>query len=222
MRDEVTIHPTEIVNISDLHPHPRNYNAHPDDQVIEIGASLQKHGVYRNVVIAKDGTILAGHGVIKTAAAKGMKQFPVVRLPIEPDSIAALQVLTGDNGLPHLGEVDDRALTEILKKLYEDDAANLLGTGYDEAMFANLVMVTRDAKEIANYNEAAEWVGLPSYEMGEATLKLQVHFRNESDRDDFAELLGIELKPKTATIWYPPKETDDVASLYFDGVAENE
>src|SRR5437764_115147 len=130
---------TESVAVSSLRPHPRNYREHPDDQIEHLAASLKEHGFYRNVVIAQDGTILAGHGVIEAAKRLGLETARVVRLPIEADSPAALKVLTGDNEIEHLAEQDDRLLSELLREIAQDDPLALLGTGYDEAMLANLV-----------------------------------------------------------------------------------
>lgn len=54
----------EMIEIQTLKPHPRNYRTHPEDQIAHLIESISKHGFYRNVVIAKEGTILAGHGVV--------------------------------------------------------------------------------------------------------------------------------------------------------------
>lgn len=54
----------ETVPIKELRPHPRNYRSHPEDQLEELMASLDENNQYRNVVIAWDNTILAGHGVV--------------------------------------------------------------------------------------------------------------------------------------------------------------
>ena len=138
-----SITPTvEQIPIADLKPHPRNYRQHPADQIEHIKASITDHGLYRNVVIARDGTILAGHGVVLASREMGLKTVPVIRVDLDPDDPKAIKILTGDNGISHLGEVDDRLLTELLKGLQET-AGGLLGTGYDDAMLANLIFVTR-------------------------------------------------------------------------------
>lgn len=72
---------TELVALSKLKPHPRNYRKHPADQLAHIKASIKQHGFYRNVVVAKDDTILAGHGVVQAAKEMKVKQVPVFRVP---------------------------------------------------------------------------------------------------------------------------------------------
>src|SRR5262249_41458887 len=129
--------PIELIAIRELHPHPRNYRTHPPDQLEHIQQSIREHGLYRNVVIARENTILAGHGVVKACQEMQIEQIPVIRLPIDPDSPQALKLLTGDNEIGHLAEVDDRMFIEILKEVR--DLGELRGTGYDEMMLSNLI-----------------------------------------------------------------------------------
>jgi hypothetical protein len=72
----------KLVAVDDLKPHPRNYRIHPEDQLQHIIRSIQEH-FYRNVVAAREGTILAGHGVVIAARKLGLSKVPVVRLAID-------------------------------------------------------------------------------------------------------------------------------------------
>lgn len=214
---------TELVAIADLKPHKKNYRSHPDDQLEHIITSIKEHGFYRNVVIAQDGTILAGHGVVKASQKLGLQSVPVIRLPIEPESPQALKVLAGDNEIAHLSMNDDRALTELLKQIKEDEAnlTGLLGTGYDEMMLATLAMVTRPASEIANIDEAAQWVGMPEYDSGDGIIRATVNFRDEIDRAEFCRLLDLPVTDaksgRGASYWWPPKSKKDLSSVRFRG-----
>jgi hypothetical protein len=209
-----------LVDLALLKSHPRNYNSHPDDQLDHIIQSIKEHRVYRNIVAANDYTILAGHGVVKALKKMGRMQAPVVMLDIDPSSPAALKILTGDNEISHLSEKNDRLLSELLKEIKDSDIEGLLGTGYDEMMLANLVLVTRPESEIKDINEAAEWVGMPDYDEGEETLKVVVSFRNETDRESFIELLENPSlsgrNGKTWSLWWPPKQKDDLSSVRFE------
>lgn len=216
--------PTEVVALDTLKRHPRNYRSHPDDQLEHIASSIREHGLYRNVVIARDGTILAGHGVVEAVRQKiGMTDLPVVRIDVDPLDPRALKILTGDNEIGHLAEVDDRALTEILREIAQSGEGNLNGTGFDEKMLANLVMVTRPASEIKDINEAEHWVGLPSYqEQGDTpTLKLIINFDSEEARTELLEKIGSPAMSKkdgqTWSTWWPPRERNDLASVRFEG-----
>lgn len=219
---EVVALPTERVALADLRPHPRNYRKHPADQLAHIKASLTEHGQYRNVVVATDGTILAGHGVAQAAVELGWTEVDVVRLDVEADSPAALKVLTGDNEMGRLAEIDDRLLTEHLRALAELDT--LLGTGFDDQMLANLVMVTRPAEEILGLDEAAHWAGagMPEFETGSRTAAaLVLHFETTAARDELIEKIGIVVAKKLRQTWsaqWPPQEKADLRSLKFDDV----
>lgn len=214
------VHDVEVVPLDRLRPHPRNYKRHPDDQLGHIAASLREHGFYRNIVAARDWTILAGHGVYQAAQIAGITDGPVIRLDVEPDSPAAIRVLTSDNELPRFAETDDRALTELLRQLREQADDGLVGTGYDDTMLASLVMVTRPASEIADLNDAALWVGMPEFDSGTAKHpQLILHFDDESARDEVVRTLGIgtfgRKEGLTWSAWWPPREKDDVRALMF-------
>lgn len=189
---EQVIHDPVHIPIADLKPHSRNYRAHPADQLAHITESIRAHGFYRNVVVARENTILAGHGVVQAAQAMGYEHVPVVRLDVDPESTVALKVLIGDNEIADRGEVDDRALTDILREIAERDDNGLLGTGFDEAMLANLVFVTRPVREIGSYDAAAEWAaaGMPDYDTGQNAFRLIITFASDEDRAAFVEQVG--------------------------------
>ena len=215
--------PVEIVLLSDLKPHPRNYRTHPPDQLAHIIRSIEEHGIYRNVVVARDYTILAGHGVVKALTQMGRTEVPVMRLPIDPDSPQALKVLAGDNEIGHLAEVDDRMFTEILKEI--KDLGELMGTGYDDMMLANLVYVTRPESEIADFDEAAAWAdaGMPEFANGAAPFKLVVSFRSEADRAEFAEKFELRIlkrEAKTWATWWPYRGPEDHSALRFEAASQ--
>lgn len=181
------IHDTVLVAVSDLAPHPRNYKEHPDDQLEHICASIRENGVFKNIVVAADNTILAGHGVVLACRKMGIEDVPVVRLDVDPDDPRALKVLAADNEVSKLGVVDDRALSELLKEVKEYDVTGLLGTGYDERMLANLVYVTRPSHELEDFDAAAHWVGLPDYEAGERLHKIIISFDTKEERDAYLD-----------------------------------
>lgn len=206
----------ELVPLSELRPHPRNYKEHPDDQIEHLMQSIKENGLYRNIVVARDGTILAGHGVVKAARKLSLTDVPVIRLDLDSDEPRALKVMAADNEVAHLAEVDDRALSELLKQVHDQDLTGLLGTGYDEMMLANLLMVTRSREEIADFDEAAEWVGMPGYVRGPERFELHVFFESNSERLSFLEKNGLTLTHMGKSAWWPPRERDDVKSVRFE------
>lgn len=220
--------PVEQAPLSSLHAHPRNYRKHPPDQLEHIKTSILQNGFYRNIVVAKDNTILAGHGVAEAAKLLGIETVPVLRIPIGPDDPLALKLLTGDNEISHLGEQDDRLLTEILREVMKSAPDGLKGTGYDEKMLAALVMVTRPASEIRDFDAAAAYVGMPEYDaQGERPFgKVIVTFRTLEDIKAFAEKLGVKTPDKIEqakyvwTFWWPERKPDDLNAVRFVAEAE--
>jgi hypothetical protein len=209
-------HKYEVVPIGLLKPHPRNYRDHPEDQVAHLIESLSQFGVYRNVVVARDNTILAGHGVAKAAKAAGFTEIPVVRMDIDPTDPDALKILVGDNEVEHLAEQDDRLLSELLKEVSDKHPSGLLGTGFDKKMLAAFIMVTRTTDEIKDFDAAAEWVGMPDFVGTKGGSYVWVHFETMEARAKFCKLLGLTIRDDQRTTYYPPKEArNDQASVKF-------
>jgi len=213
---------TESIAIDQLQPHPRNYRSHPDDQLDHIIQSVKEHGFYRNIVVAKDSTILAGHGLVAACKKMGHTHIQVVRLDTLPDSIEALKIMAGDNDIQNRGVVNDRMLTEMLKEIRDKDS--LLGSGYDDMMLANLLYVTRPASEIKDSDRTAEWVGMPEYDNGEQALRIAISFSSQADRVRFVEHTGIKIQRtgeqvRMWTTWWPPRENDDRSSLKFESAS---
>lgn len=165
---ESAVLPTEVVPLEKLKPHPRNYRHHPEDQLEHIVQSIKTHGIYRPIVVAEDFTILAGHGVVLAARKLGLVEVPIVKLSISPDDPRALKLLTGDNEIANLGEVDDRALASILSQIRMEDDAGLLGTGFDDKLLADLILSAKVAEDEAS--EQAQYtskIKVPTYQPSE-------------------------------------------------------
>ena len=211
---------TDWVSYTELKAHPRNNRHHPQEQIDHMVRSLEENGFYRNIVAARDGTILAGHGLWTAARRKGIVKLPVTFLDCEPESPEALKVLVTDNKVGHLADEDDRALSEILREVAEGDSSRLVGTGYDAQMLANLVLTTRPKSEIQDHDHAAEWVGMADFETPGKSIQLLVSFEDAEGREEFVEHAG--LKPHirgdvlTWSAWWPVRERQDLSSVYFD------
>ncbi len=167
---------------------------------------------------ARDFTILAGHGLVEAAKTLGWEEIAVVRLDLGPDDPEAIKILTGDNELGRLAEVDDRILSEHLKLLA--DQGMLMGTGFDDQMLASLLYATRPASEIASQGAAEHWVGMPDFGQADAPSKIVVQFATPEDRDRFMAVIGVEVVAKktlgTWSIWWPPRDKEDLSSFRFE------
>lgn len=211
----------ERKKLSEIQAHPGNYRHHPSDQIEHIAQSIRQHGHYKNIVVSSDGYVLAGNGSLEACKVVGLSDVMVVVLPYKHDSVEALKVVAGDNEVGHLAEVDDRALTEILKYVKENDVLSLVGTGFDEAMLANLVYITRPESEVRDRSAAREWSesGMPAFQPGdEKKIQLILTFRNTAERDSLIKRLGVFVSKKVGEVscaLYPPSKKRDLSSVRF-------
>lgn len=215
--------------ISELKPHPKNYQMHPEDQLEHLRQRIKQYGIYREVVIAKeDKTILAGHGIVEAARSMGMTRVPVFELDIKWDSPEAMKLLAGDNEVSHLAIKNDRQLSDMLKDIKEN-GESLLGTGFDEMSLAAFVLTTRTSDEIEDIDAAQEWAGMPGSSDAPERLAMTIYFDSQEDMDALVEL--AELSPQrtggagkgkaTPTAWYPHREKNDWASLRIEAADED-
>lgn len=116
---------TEWVDLATLRPHPDNAN---NGDVDEIAASLAANHQFRPIVVAADGTVLAGNHTYMAAMGLGWERIAVVRLDLDPGSTAALRVMAADNRTAQLGRYDDGLLADLLARIDAD--GGLAGTGY--------------------------------------------------------------------------------------------
>lgn len=212
------------VALTDLRPHPRNYQKHPPDQIEHIKKSLLDFGQYKNVVVARDLTILAGHGVTEAMVELGWDEAEVRVLDLDPDSPLALRLVAGDNEIGNLADVNDRALTELLREVAGDPLVGLLGSGFDEMQLAALAMITRPESEMRSLSAAAEWVGLPPIEEKPPEAQLTVKFLSKADLDRFLREVMPEGtqpffrggNPLMQTAYWPPRGMNDLRAIAFD------
>lgn len=71
--------PKEIKTLDDLTPDGENFNRHTEFGQKLLEDSLRKFGAGRSILVDKDGNIIAGNGVVETAAAIGMEDVVVVK-----------------------------------------------------------------------------------------------------------------------------------------------
>ncbi len=70
----------EYHGLDRLVPYARNARTHSEAQLAEIAGSIREFGFVNPVLIAEDGTIIAGHGRVLAARLLGMDAVPSIRL----------------------------------------------------------------------------------------------------------------------------------------------
>jgi ParB-like chromosome segregation protein Spo0J len=122
------------VDIDTLRPHPRNARNGDTDAIAE---SLRVNGQYRPIVIAADGTILAGNHTYMAAMEIGWDRITAVRIDVAPDGPEAHRIMLADNRTADLGNYDRGLLADLLVNLNTD--VGLIGTGYTEEYLTDLL-----------------------------------------------------------------------------------
>ena len=102
-----------------------------------IAESLRVNGQYRPIVIAQDGTILAGNHTYMAAMEIGWDTIAAVRLDLHPESVEARRIMLADNRTADLGNYDTGLLIDLLQGL--DATDGLIGTGYTEDDLLHLI-----------------------------------------------------------------------------------
>lgn len=113
----------------ELHSHPRNYRAHPPEQIKQIAKSLADFGQYKNIVVTPDGMVIAGHGVVQAAIEAGITELAVH--VFDGDEAQVRRLMVADNELSRGAQDDPLALHNLLEEIARDDG-DLMGTGWSE------------------------------------------------------------------------------------------
>ena len=61
----------EMWAVENLVPYVRNARQHPPEQIDQIAASMERFGFTIPMLVAEDGTVIAGHGRLMAAATAG-------------------------------------------------------------------------------------------------------------------------------------------------------
>lgn len=121
----------KMTPIAELKPHPKNPRVHPDSAIDKLTRSIKEFGWTNPVLVSKEGYILAGHARIKAAQKAGLREVPVIMLPLE--GARADAYLIADNRLQEETGWDDYVLKDLVRQLGDTsiDLA-LTGLGTDE------------------------------------------------------------------------------------------
>ena len=127
--------------ISELKPHPRNYNNHSDRQVDDLALSLKKFG-QRKPIVTWRNMIVAGHGLTMAAQMAGWTSILTMPIPDDWDEATVLAYLAADNELARQADPDLAQLAAIAKELEGiDEELAKLAAGGDDALKALMATI---------------------------------------------------------------------------------
>lgn len=117
-----------MVRLAELTPHPKNYNAHPPEQVEELRRSLRTFGQVRDVVTWQQ-YVIAGHGVAEAARAEGWTEISATRLPDDWPEERVLAYLATDNETARLSRPDEAQLAALLNAVSDEKLRSMAAGG---------------------------------------------------------------------------------------------
>jgi len=124
----------EMWAVENLVPYVRNARQHPPEQIDQIAASMERFGFTIPMLVAEDGTVIAGHGRLMAAAQLGLAEVPVMVARGWSEEDRRLYTLA-DNRLAEIAEWDPEMLRIELGELREDfgiEDMGLIGFSADD------------------------------------------------------------------------------------------
>ena len=109
----------EMWQVADLAPYAKNARWHPPEQIDQIAASMERFGFTIPMLVAEDGTIIAGHGRLMAAAQLGLAEVPVMVARGWSEEDRRLYTLA-DNRLAEIAEWDPEMLRIEIGELRAD------------------------------------------------------------------------------------------------------
>jgi DNA modification methylase len=114
------IHQVDYVDINALEPYANNAKKHPQKQVHQIAASIQRFGFLNPIIVDDKFEIIAGHGRWEAAKLIGLKKVPVIKVEnLTPAEIKAYRL--ADNQLTMNTGYDETLLKIEIKELINLD-----------------------------------------------------------------------------------------------------
>ena len=117
----------KLVPASELMPHPKNRNTHPDDQIDRLAKILQYQGWRYPIKVSKrSGFITSGHGRLLAAHKLKWDKVPVNFQDYESDEQEYADV-QADNAIASWSELDLSGINSDIGDLGPDFNLDLLG-----------------------------------------------------------------------------------------------
>ena len=125
-----------LAEIAELIPYARNARKHSKEQIAQIAASIKEFGFLSPVIIAKDNTILCGHGRFFAAQKLGLTKVPCIKEEYLTEAQRKAYILA-DNKLTLNSEWDEDMLSVELSDL-QGEGYDLSLTGFSEKEISDL------------------------------------------------------------------------------------
>lgn len=202
----------EVINVKIDTLLPSEYNPREitDRDFVSLKKSIKEFGFVEPLIVNKKNVLVGGHMRWRAAKELGLTEVPVFYVDLTPEKEKILNLAL--NRI--VGRWDYDKLEEMVFELGKVEDLDLSIAGFEDW---ELEMYNPGpTSEIKNINEAAEWVGMPDYQIMSDPLKVIVSFDNEKDKIDFFKVIGQKYTEKIKSIWFPFRKKDDTASIKFE------
>jgi DNA modification methylase len=108
----------EMLATAVIFPNPHNARDHDDEQIILLGAIIERFGFLVPIVIDSNGMIVAGHGRWEASKRLGLKEVPVIRGEFCSDADRSAFALA-DNRIAELSKWNPELRASELEALFE-------------------------------------------------------------------------------------------------------
>tara|TARA_R100000781_G_scaffold87037_1_gene53560 strand:- start:768 stop:1376 length:609 start_codon:yes stop_codon:yes gene_type:complete len=191
------------MKLSDLTPDPNNANKGTERGNSALEASLQQYGAGRSILLDKNDTIIAGNKTAEMAGQIGIENVRVVETA--GDELVAVKRI----------DLDLETDASAREMAYADNRTSELSLDWDaDKILADIKNgINIDAffhdwelEQKLEEGDLEEWGGMepPNLEDTNAR-KIVVHFYDESEVENFAQLIGQTITDQTKYIHYPNK-----------------
>lgn len=150
-----------MVPVAELIPYARNARTHSDEQVAQIAASIKEFGFLTPIVVAKDNTILCGHGRYYAAQKLGLKEIPAVKEEYLTEAQRRAYILA-DNKLALNAGWDNAMLAVEISDL-KDQAFDLDLLGFTGDELTSILDDTKDKEGEEDEFDVDGELGKPNF-----------------------------------------------------------
>jgi hypothetical protein len=184
---------------------PRIIKDHKFKKLVQSIKEFPEMLELRPIIVDENNIILGGNMRHKACIEAGLKEVPVKiakGLTVEQKQ----EFIIKDN--VNFGEWEWDMLGN------EWDSIEIIDWGLD--VWQN---IDDNINKVNRGDENSEWVGLPDFEPSDNSLKIIIHFENETDREIFAKEHQLEFTKKLPTAWathYPYEGRKDMNSLKYE------
>lgn len=179
----------EMRRIDSLKYDPTNVRLHTDRNIDVIKASYARFGQQRPILIAEDGTVVAGNAQLAAAKDLGWEEIQVqVTSLTDAREIKAYAI--ADNRTHEFGEWDFEGLSEQLKDLQEFPDFDFDSVGFDEKemdrIFSNIGEVK--TPEVEEDSEPKEKTRTRKNESG---MSIQLTIKEDANSEEVESAVGM-------------------------------